>query len=76
MTTEKLKLLLKKEIEKTEDPETLALLQIVLETRSNPTAELTQWQLSRIEESEKQYLEGKIISRIEADKKVEEWLKK
>ena len=58
MTTAKLKLLLKKEIEKTEDPETLALLQIVLETRNNPNPELTPWQLKRIEESEKQFERG------------------
>jgi len=75
MTTTKLKSFLKKEIDKVDSKETLEILQIVLETRNNQDPELTEWQLKRIEESEKQFEKGQVISKEKADKKIEEWLK-
>jgi hypothetical protein len=76
MTLIELKTLIIRDIESTNDSQTLEMLKIVLESRNSKTPELTDWQLKRIAESEKQYKEGKYISKEESDKKIIEWLKK
>ncbi len=76
MTTAELKLLLHEKIDKIEDEEYLEHLMHSLDNALSPEFKLEQWELDIIEESEKQIEEGLVISKEEADKKIEEWLKK
>lgn len=76
MTTAELKLLLHEKIDKIEDEEYLELLVNSMDNVISPEFKLEQWELDIIEESEKQIEKGLVISKEEADKKIEEWLKK
>lgn len=76
MTLIELKSSLIQEIESTNDIKTLEMLEYALESLNSPQIKLADWQLKQIEESERQYSEGKVISKEEADKKIIEWLKK
>lgn len=76
MTTAELKLLLHEKIDKIEDEEYLELLVNSMDNVLSPEFKLEQWELDIIEESEKQIEKGLVISKEEADKKIEEWLKK
>jgi hypothetical protein len=76
MTTEELKSSLINKIKSTNDVRFLEMVSLAFENLNYPPVELSDWQLKRIEESEKQYAEGKVISKEDADKKIIEWLKK
>lgn len=76
MTTAELKSMLHEKIDKIEDDEYLEQLMRSVDNELNPEFKLEQWELDIIEESEKQIEEGLLISKEEADKKIEEWLKK
>jgi len=76
MTTAELKSKLHEKIDRIEDDEYLEQLMRSVDNELNPEFKLEQWELDIIEESEKQIEEGLLISKEEADKKIEEWLKK
>ncbi len=76
MTTAELKLLLHEKIDKIEDEEYLEHLMSSLDNALNTEFKLEQWESDIIEESEKQIEQGLVISKEDADKKIEEWLKK
>ena len=76
MTTAELKSLLHKKLDKIEDEEYLEQLMRSMDNALSPEFKLEQWELDIIEESEKQIELGLVISKEDADKKIEEWLKK
>ncbi len=74
MTTSELKSRLHESIDKIKDEEVLILLKEIADDESRqaiPTPE----QLRRIEESEKQFTDGKYLTNEEADRFVEKWLR-
>lgn len=76
MTTAELKSLLHEKLDKIEDEEYLEQLMRSMDNALSPEFNLEQWELEIIEESEKQIELGLVISKEDADKKIEEWLKK
>ena len=76
MTTAELKSLLHKKLDKIEDEEYLEQLMRSMDNALSTEFNLEQWELDIIEESEKQIELGLVISKEDADKKIEEWLKK
>jgi len=76
MKTAELKSKLHEKIDKIEDDEYLEQLMRSVDNELNPEFKLEQWELDIIEESEKQIEQGLVISKEDADKKIEEWLKK
>lgn len=76
MTTAELKSLLHKKLDKIEDEEYLEQLMRSMDNALSLEFNLEQWELDIIEESEKQIELGLVISKEDADKKIEEWLKK
>ncbi len=76
MTTAELKSSLHDKIDKIEDEEYLEDLVQSLNNAMNSEFKLEKWELEIIEESERQIEQGLIISKEDADKKIEEWLKK
>jgi predicted transcriptional regulator len=76
MTTAELKKSIFREVQAVNDEKMLGLLLIALENINSPMPELEEWQLKEIEESEKQFERGEVISKEEADEKILKWLKK
>ena len=75
MTTSEIKSFIHETIENIEDEQFLEALKVIIETKFASMPILEDWQIKAIEESEMQIENGLIISREEADKKAEEWLK-
>lgn len=75
MTLIELKNSLIEQIRNSEDFKTLDLLQTILKNKNAKIPKLTDWQLKRIEESEKQLMRGEFYTEEEANKIVEEWFK-
>jgi hypothetical protein len=73
MTISELKNTLIKEINNTNDPDTLGLLHIILENKNAKLPELNEWQLKRIEDSERQISNGQFYTEEEANKIIEKW---
>jgi len=76
MTTAELKSQIYKKIDKIEDEGLLEDINEVLDSTANIEIKFEQWEIEQIEESERQIEQGLVISKEEADKKIEEWLKK
>ena len=76
MTTAELKASIRTKIEKIEDSKLLESINEVLDNNLYQGFVLEPWQIKQIEESEEQVKRGLVISKEEADKKIEEWLKK
>jgi len=78
MNTRKIKTLLHESIENINDESLLMTVKEILERQYTPKTDvtLTDWQISRIEESKRQIKEGKSHSEGEADDIIGEWLKK
>ena len=76
MTLIELKNSLIEQIRKTDNFETLDLVQTILENKNAEPPKLTDWQIKRIEESEQQIARGEFYTEEEANKMVEEWFKK
>ena len=51
----------------------MELIKDILENRKSEIPPLTEWQLKRIEESEKQFERGEFYTEEEANKIVEKW---
>ena len=76
MTTAELKKSIVREVEAVSDEKMLEFILIALENINSPMPELEDWQLKAIEESERQFERGEIITKEEADKKILKWLRK
>ena len=76
MTTAELKSLIHEKIDKIEDEELLESINEALQENLNKEIKLEQWEIEQIEKSESQAEQGMVISKEEADKKIEKWLKK
>jgi len=76
MTTAELKSLLHEKIDKIEDEDYLEDLAEMLNDSSQADIKLEQWEIDRIEESEKQIERGEFYTEEEANRRVEEWFKK
>ena len=76
MTTAELKSLIHEKIDKIEDEELLESINEALQENLSKEIKLEQWEIERIEKSESQAEQGMVISKEEADKKIEKWLKK
>jgi hypothetical protein len=76
MTIKELKNSLIEQINRSDDFETLDLLQTILENKNAELPKLTDWQIKRIEESEQQLARGEYYTEEEANKRVEEWFKR
>jgi len=75
MTLIELKNSLIEQISKTDDFETLDLMQTIFKNKNAEPPKLTDWQIKRIEESEQQIARGEFYTEEEANKLVEEWFK-
>ncbi len=75
MTLIELKSELIKEIENTDNPDNLEIIKIFLNNLNSEPPVLSEWQIKRIEESEKQIERGEFYTEEEADEQVEDWLK-
>ncbi len=76
MTTSELKSKIHEKVDEIEDEEYLGHLYDSLNGGLNDEFKLERWELEVIEESERQIEQGLVISKEDADKKIEEWLKK
>jgi len=76
MTTAELKKSIVREVQAVNDEKMLQFILIALENINSPMPELEDWQLKAIEESERQFERGEIITKEEADKKILKWLRK
>lgn len=76
MTTAELKKSIVREVQAVNDEKMLEFILIALENINSPMPELKDWQLKAIEESERQFERGEVISKEEADRKILQWLKK
>lgn len=76
MTTAELKKSIVREVQAVNDEKMLQFILIALENINSPMPELEVWQLKAIEESERQFERGEIITKEEADKKILKWLRK
>lgn len=76
MTTAELKKSIVREVQAVNDEKMLQFILIALENINSPMPELEDWQLKAIEESERQFERGEVITKEEADKKILKWLKK
>ncbi|MBE2218238.1 MAG: hypothetical protein IAE90_08550 [Ignavibacteria bacterium] len=76
MTTAELKESIVREVQAVSDEKMLELLLMALENINSPIPELEEWQLKAIEESERQFERGEVITKEEADRKILQWLKK
>lgn len=76
MKNRQIKALLHESIENIDDPALLLAVKEMLDHQYTPAAEpkLSDWQLSRIEQSKKQIKEGKSYTAKEADDIVDRWL--
>jgi predicted transcriptional regulator len=75
MTATELKSFIHETVDNIDDEKFLEALKVIIETKFIAFPVLAEWQINAIEESERQIEAGEFISREEADKKVEEWLK-
>ena len=75
MTASELKSIIHKRVDNIEDEQFLEALNIIIDAKYSAFPELEKWQIEAIEESEDQIKKGHFITREEADKKAEEWLK-
>ena len=73
MTTAELKSLLHEKIDKIEDEDYLEDLAEMLNDSSQADIKLEQWEIDRIEESEKQIERGEFYTEEEADKLIDKW---
>ncbi len=73
MTTAELKSFLHDKIEKIDDEEYLEDLAEMLNDSSQPNIKLEQWEIDRIEESEKQIERGEFYTEEEANKLIDKW---
>jgi len=76
MTTAELKKSIVREVQAVNDEKMLEFILIALENINSPMPELKDWQLKAIEESERQFERGEVISKEDADRKILQWLKK
>lgn len=76
MTTAELKKSIVREVQAVNDEKMLQFILIALENINSPMPELEDWQLKAIEESERQFERGEVITKEEADKKILKWLRK
>jgi len=76
MTTAELKKSIVREVQAVNDEKMLQFILIALENINSPMPELEDWQSKAIEESERQFERGEIITKEEADKKILKWLRK
>ena len=76
MTTAELKKSIVREVQAVTDEKMLEFILIALENINSPMPELKDWQLKAIEESERQFERGEVISKEDADRKILKWLKK
>jgi len=76
MTTAELKKSIVREVQAVNDEKMLEFILIALENINSPMPELKDWQLKAIEESERQFERGEVISKEDADRKILKWLKK
>ena len=76
MSTEDIKGILHESIENIDDNEFLLIIKELVEHKYQPTdsPKLTEWQLKRIEESEKQIKKGEYYTDEQADKAIDKWL--
>jgi hypothetical protein len=75
MTISELKNSIIEQVNKSDDFETLDLLQTILQNKNAVLPQLTGWQIKRIEESEQQIARGGYYTEEEANRRVEEWFK-
>lgn len=75
MTISELKNSIIEQVNKSDDLETLDLLQTILQNRNAELPQLTDWQIKRIEESEQQIARGEYYTEEEANRRVDEWFK-
>jgi len=73
MTTSELKTSIIDEVNKTDDLEKLEVLKEFVESLKSEPPVLSEWQLKRIEESEKQIERGEFYTEEEANKITEKW---
>lgn len=78
MSTEKIKTKIHESIENINDEDFLLSVKEIIDNNNNPSSfpKLSDWQMDRIEKSDKQIEKGEFLSNEEADKLVREWLKK
>lgn len=76
MTTAELKNSIVREVQAVKDEKMLEYILFALENINSPMPEFEDWQLKEIEESEKQFERGEVITKEEADKKILQWLKR
>ena len=78
MTTKELKTSLHESIESTDDSELLLTIKEILEYKPGEQSEpkLSEWQKKRIEEADKEIDRGEFLTDEEAQKMIDEWLKR
>lgn len=78
MSTDEIKGRLHESIENIDDTEFLLTIKELIEHKYQPTdsPKLTEWQLKRIKESEKQIEKGEFYTDEQVDKAINKWLEK